>query len=118
MENMNGIFSRAEEWIGICKRKIMMFLEISLSSRDKQSLATLIYYPKDKIAQVKKTESNMEDWYKINLYRLIEVSKRAASKYTRSKVRKALPKDFAYVIEELITERSEINDKDLIIMRL
>ncbi|CUQ47962.1 Fructose-1%2C6-bisphosphatase class 3 [Dorea longicatena] len=54
----------------------------------------------------------MEDWYKINLYRLIEVSKRAASKYTRSKVRKALPKDFAYVIEELITERSEINDKE------
>ena len=48
----------------------------------------------------------------IHLYRLIEVSKRAASKYTRSKVRKALPKDFAYVIEELITERAEINDKE------
>ena len=54
----------------------------------------------------------MEDWYKINLYRLIEVSKRAASKYTRSKVRKALPKDFAYVIEELITEKVEVNDKE------
>lgn len=97
---------------GSVRRKINDVFGNTLSGRDKQSLATLIYYPKDKIAQVKKTESNMEDWYKINLYRLIEVSKRAASKYTRSKVRKALPKDFAYVIEELITERSEINDKE------
>lgn len=97
---------------GSVRRKINDVFGNTLSSRDKQSLATLIYYPKDKIVQVKKTESNMEDWYKINLYRLIEVSKRAASKYTRSKVRKALPKDFAYVIEELITERSEINDKE------
>lgn len=97
---------------GSVRRKIDDVFGNTLSSRDKQSLATLIYYPKDKMAQVKKVESNMEDWYKINLYRLIEVSKRTVSKYTRSKVRKALPKDFAYVIEELITERAEINDKE------
>ena len=54
----------------------------------------------------------MEDWYKITLYRLIEVCKCTMSKYTRSKVRKALPQDFAYVIEELITEKSEITDKE------
>ena len=95
---------------GSVRRKINDVFGNTLSSRDKQSLATLIYYPKEKMAQVKKTESNMEDWYKINLYRLIEVSKRAASKYTRSKVRKALPKDFSYVIEELITEKYEVND--------
>lgn len=97
---------------GSVRRKIDDVFGNTLSSRDKQSLATLIYYPMDKMAQVKKVESNMEDWYKINLYRLIEVSKRAASKYTRSKVRKALPKDFAYVIEELITEKAELNDKE------
>lgn len=97
---------------GSVRRKIDDVFGNTLSSRDKQSLATLIYYPKDKMAQVKKVESNMEDWYKINLYRLIEVSKRAASKYTRSKVRKALPKDFAYVIEELITEKGELSDKE------
>lgn len=97
---------------GSVRRKIDDVFGNTLSTRDKQSLATLIYYPKDKMIQVKKEESNMEDWYKINLYRLIEVSKRAASKYTRSKVRKALPKDFAYVIEELITEKSEVNDKE------
>ncbi|MGC4019182.1 MAG: fructose-1,6-bisphosphatase [Muricomes sp.] len=96
---------------GSVRRKIDDVFGNTLSKRDKQSLATLIYYPKDKMAQVKKVETNMEDWYKINLYRLIEVSKRAASKYTRSKVRKALPKDFAYVIEELITEKSGVNDK-------
>ena len=54
---------------GSVRRKINDVFGNTLSSRDKQSLATLIYYPKDKIAQVKKTESNMEDWYKINLYR-------------------------------------------------
>ena len=97
---------------GSVRRKIDDVFGNTLSSRDKQALATLIYYPKDKMAQVKKVESNMEDWYKINLYRLIEVSKRAASKYTRSKVRKALPKDFAYVIEELITEKAELSDKE------
>ena len=97
---------------GSVRRKIDDVFGNTLSKRDKQSLATLIYYPKEKMAQVKKAETNMEDWYKINLYRLIEVSKRSASKYTRSKVRKALPKDFAYVIEELITEKSEVNDKE------
>ena len=97
---------------GSVKRKIDDVFGNTLSKRDKQSLATLIYYPKDKIAQVKKEEPNMEDWYKINLYRLVEVAKKAASKYTRSKVRKSLPKDFAYVIEELITEKSDIDDKE------
>lgn len=97
---------------GSVRRKIDDVFGNTLTKKDKQSLATLIYYPKEKMKQVKKIESNLEDWYKINLYRLIEVSKRAASKYTRSKVRKALPKDFAYVIEELITEKVEINDKE------
>ena len=76
------------------------------------ALATLIYYPKEKMDRIKKTEKNMEDWYKITLYRLIEVCKRNASKYTRSKVRKALRTDFAYVIEELITEKKDMTDKE------
>lgn len=97
---------------GSVRRKIDDVFGNTLSSRDKRALATLIYYPKEKMRIIRQTETNMEDWYKVNLYRLIEVSKRVASKYTRSKVRKALPKDFAYVIEELITERAEINDKE------
>ncbi len=94
------------------RRKIEDVFGNTVSSRDKQSLATLIYYPREKMDRIRQEEENMEDWYKITLYRLIEVCKRAASKYTRSKVRKALPPDFAYVIEELITEKSEITDKE------
>lgn len=65
---------------------------------------------------MKKREDDMENWYKITLYRLIEVCKTTASKYTRSKVRKALPSDYAYVIEELITEKAEVLDKRLIMI--
>lgn len=97
---------------GSVRRKIDDVFGNTMSSRDKQSLATLIYYPKEKMDRIKQEEDNMEDWYKITLYRLIEVCKRTANKYTRSKVRKALPPDFAYVIEELITEKSEITDKE------
>ncbi len=97
---------------GSVKRKIEEVFGNTLSSRDKRMLATLIYYPKEKMDQIKKTEPNMEDWYKITLYRLIEVCKSTASKYTRAKVRNALPDDFAYVIEELITVRSELIDKE------
>lgn len=84
----------------------------TLSERDKKSLATLIYYPAEKLEIVQEEEENLEDWYKITLHRLVQITKRVSSKYTRSKVRKALPKDFAYVIEELITEKAEIQDKE------
>lgn len=97
---------------GSVKRKIDDVFANTMSNRDKQTLATLIYYPREKMERIREEEPNMEDWYKIMLYRLIEVSKRAASKYTRSKVRKALPKDFAYVIEELITEKAGMTDKE------
>lgn len=97
---------------GSVKRKVDDVFANTMSSRDKQTLATLIYYPREKMERIREEEQNMDDWYKIMLYRLIEVAKRSASKYTRSKVRKALPKDFAYVIEELITEKSGMTDKE------
>lgn len=97
---------------GAIRRKIDDEFGNTLSIRDKKSLATLIYYPKQKMERVRKEEPNLDDWYKITLHRLIQICKRASSKYTRSKVRKALPKDFAYVIEELITEKAEVSDKE------
>jgi fructose-1,6-bisphosphatase-3 len=93
-------------------RKINDAFGNTLSSKDKKMLATLIYYPQQKLEIVLKEEDNIEDFYKITLHRLIIISKRVASKYTRSKVRKALPKDFAYIIEELITEKAEVLDKE------
>nr|WP_106790006.1 fructose-1,6-bisphosphatase [Massilistercora timonensis] len=97
---------------GSVRRKIEDVFGNTVSSRDKQALATLIYYPGEKMERIRKSEENLEDWYKITLYRLIEVCKCAASKYTRSKVRKALPPEFSYVIEELITEKAEVTDKE------
>lgn len=97
---------------GSVRRKIEEVFGNSMTNKDKDSLATLIYYPKEKMNLIKKTEENMEDWYKITLYRLIEVCKNTASKYTRSKVRKAMPEDYAYVMEELITERADTSNKE------
>lgn len=97
---------------GAVRRKVNEVFGNTLSDQDKRTLATLIYYPREKMALILAKTENKKDWYKITLYRLIAVSKRAASKYTRSKVRKALPPAFAYVIEELITEKDDIRDKE------
>ena len=97
---------------GAIKRKIEDEFGNAISAAEKKAIATLIYYPEQKLEQVLKTEDNLEDWYKVTLYRLIRICKNASSKYTRSKVRKALPKDFAYVIEELLTGRQEISDQE------
>lgn len=97
---------------GAVRRKVNDVFCNTLSNQDKQSLATLIYYPREKMNQILKEKSDHEDWYKITLYRLIQVCKQAASKYTRSKVRKALPPEFAYVIEELIIEKEGVIDKE------
>lgn len=97
---------------GAVRKKIDDVFGHTLSTADKMSLATLIYYPQKKIELVKQQEEDMENWYKITLYRLIEVCKTVSSKYTRSKVRKALPEDYAYVIEELITEKQEVLNKE------
>lgn len=81
------------------------------TTANKRALATLIYYPKEKLERVKQTEKDMNDWYAVTLHKLVAMTRRVSSKYTRSKVRKAMPKDFSYLIEELITEKEEVNDK-------
>ena len=81
------------------------------TSAVKRSLATLIYYPKEKLEIAKQTEDDIDDWYTVTLHRLVAMLRRVSSKYTRSKVHKAMPEDFSYVIEELITEKEEIKDK-------
>ena len=97
---------------GAVRKKIDDVFGDQLEESAKASLATLIYYPKEKMELVKKESDNMERWYKETLYHLIEVCKTVSSKYTRSKVRKALPEDYAYMIEELITEKKEVLNKE------
>ncbi|MBQ6529337.1 MAG: fructose-bisphosphatase class III, partial [Clostridia bacterium] len=93
---------------GAVRKKIDDVFGHTLSQKDKRELASLIYYPSQKIDYVKSKGEDSENWYRIMLYRLIEICKVVSSKYTRSKVRKALPPSYAYVIEELITEKPEV----------
>lgn len=97
---------------GVIKIKIQEMFGRQLTELEQKSLATLVYYPEQKLDIVLKNESNINDWYRITLYRLIKLCRYAASKYTRSKVRKALPKDFAYIIEELLHEQAKYEDKE------
>ncbi|MEY8333898.1 fructose-1,6-bisphosphatase [Lachnospiraceae bacterium 47-T17] len=97
---------------GAIKRKIEQEFGTTFSRADKKNIAALIYYPEMKLEEVARHEESMEDWYRVTLYRLIPICKNASSKYTRSKVRKALPKDFAYVIEELLTGRPDQSDQE------
>ena len=97
---------------GSVRKKIDDVFGHTLDNQTKRSLATLIYYPEEKMALVRKKETDLDNWYHITLYRLIEICKVAASKYTRSRVRKVLPPEYAYVIEELITEKPEVLNKE------
>lgn len=98
---------------GVIKRKISDIFGNTLRECEKKSLATLIYYPEQKMHIISKTEPDMNDWYKITLYKLVEICRNVSSKYTRSKVRKALPKDFQYIIEELLHEHQNgLNKQD------
>ncbi len=92
---------------GVVVRKIDEVFGKTLRKKEKSLLATLIYYPKEKLELVLKSEDDINEWYGITLQRLSKVARAAASKYTRSKVRKAMPNDFAYIIDELLNESGE-----------
>ena len=96
---------------GNIKRKINEVYGDIMSEKEIKSLATLIYYPEQKLEIIRKGEEDLEDWYRITIYRLVVISRKAAFKYTRMKVRKALPKEFAYILEELMYKGPE-EDKE------
>lgn len=81
----------------------------TVRERAKKDICTLIYYPEEKLKLIKAEETDINDWYLITLHQLVLICQAASSKYTRSKVRKALPPEFAYIIEELLHESSEPN---------
>ena len=96
---------------GNIKRKIKEVYGDIMSEKEIKSLATLIYYPEQKLEIIHKQEENIDEWFRIIIYRLVVISRKAAFKYTRMKVRKALPKEFAYIIEELMHKGPE-EDKE------
>lgn len=97
---------------GAIKRKIDEEFGDMLGESEKRSISALIYYPKEKLKLVVKEEEEIEDWYKVTLIRLIRICQNASSKYTRSKVRKALPEDFAYIMEELLTGQPGVSNQE------
>ena len=96
---------------GAVKSKIEDEFGFELSSDDKRELATLIYYPRQKIQLVKAAGTNMHDWYRTALFRLIRMIKRSSMKYSRSKVRKTIDPDFIYIVDELLAE-NDVSDKE------
>ena len=89
---------------GTIRRKVDEIFATSLREEERQELCTLIYYPHEKLKLVARQEPNLNEWYQITLNRLVKVCQVISSKYTRSKVNKALPKDFSYIIQELLHE--------------
>ena len=116
---LTDIHGEAEQFLHVLKNgsgtircKIDEVMGNTVTSSYKRKLATLIYYPKEKLEIVKQQEEDINDWYMMTLHHLVQVVKSVSSKYTRSKVRKAIPKGYVYVVEELITEKAEIYDKE------
>ena len=99
---------------GTIKRKVGEIFNDSLSTKEQKDLCTLIYYPSEKLELVKKAitdEVDLNDWYFITINRLVRVCRNVSSKYSRSKVHKALPEDFSYIIQELMHEHSSDPNK-------
>ena len=96
---------------GNIRRKVNEIYATSMREEDIRQLCTLVYYPERKLEELKESEEDMDDFYNVTLHRLVRVCRSVSSKYTRSKVRKALPREFAYIIEELLHEEHDDRDK-------
>lgn len=96
---------------GNIQRKVNELFGNLMRESDARELCTLIYYPDQKLELIKAAEGNIDDWYHITIHNLVAVCRLVSSKYTRSKVRKALPRSFSYIIQELLHERTDDANK-------
>lgn len=103
---------------GNIKRKVTEIYGTSMREQEIRDLCTLIYYPEQKLQIIRASEKELNDFYNITLHRLIRVCQSVSSKYTRSKVRKSLPREFAYIIEELLHESPSDDDKQAYFSRI
>lgn len=103
---------------GNIRRKVNEIFATSMRQEEIGALCTLIYYPERKLQLIKESEGDLSNFYNITLHRLVKVCRSVSSKYTRSKVRKALPKEFAYIIEELLHEEHSDYDKQAYFSRI
>ena len=103
---------------GNIKRKVNEIFGTTMRESEIRQLCSLIYYPEQKLQYIKNSETNLNDFYNITLHQLVSVCQSVSSKYTRSKVRKALPKEFAYIIEELLHESPQDYNKQAYFNRI
>ena len=96
---------------GVVRERLDLLFANSIPRAELDQLATLIYYPEEKLEELKPQIADLDEWYRITLHRLIELCRLVSSRYSRSKVRKALPSDYAYIIEELLHTHSDEFDK-------
>jgi fructose-1,6-bisphosphatase-3 len=99
---------------GVIKEKVDMIFDERMTPQERQEICTLVYYPKEKIKLLKKQNALTPVWYKTNLKNLTELAKFLSSKYTRSKVRKALPPEFSYIIDELLHAQPDEDNNQLV----
>lgn len=103
---------------GNIKRKVYEIFGTSVRESELRQLCSLIYYPERKLQLIRTEEKDLDDFYLVTLHQLIKVCQAVSSKYTRSKVRKALPKEFSYIIEELLHESPSDDDKQAYFNRI
>ena len=99
---------------GVVREKVDMLYRGELSHEARKSICTLIYYPNEKLHLIRKAGENTDIWYRDTINRLIEIARTLSSKYTRSKVRKAMPEDYAYIIDELLHVQKDEDDNQII----
>lgn len=102
---------------GVIREKVDLLFGETLSDFDREEICTLIYYPVEKLELVRKEGKNNEEWYRATLGKLIDIARLLSSKYTRSKVRKAMPKEYAYILDELIHVQKDEDDNQVVYHR-
>lgn len=102
---------------GVIREKVDLLFGETLSDFDREEICTLIYYPVEKLELVRKAGKNNEEWYRVILGELIDIARLLSSKYTRSKVRKAMPKEYAYILDELIHVQKDEDDNQVVYHR-
>lgn len=99
---------------GVIREKVDMAFEEVLTERERSSLCTLIYYPQEKLRRIREEGRNTEEWYRFVLQKLIDLAKLLSSKYTRSKVRKAMPSEYSYILDELLHAQPDEDNNQLV----
>ncbi len=99
---------------GVIREKVDMAFEEVLTARERSSLCTLIYYPQEKLRRIREEGRNTEEWYRFVLQKLIDLAKLLSSKYTSSKVRKAMPSEYSYILDELLHAQPDEDNNQLV----